>query len=137
METTVNAPLVVEDSLSLKILSEEKVNRVEKVSTVGDNYFLVDSSVLNEQTLLKSRYGEVFQSRGEYSVNELAGVYFQGVQYFDLKNVFFINNTGIANLLDILKSLLQQGTDVKFVNVNETIKNKFKSMGLECIFNCS
>ena len=53
------------------------------------------------------------------------------------KNVSFINNTGIANLLDILKSLLQQGIEIKFVNVRETVKNKFKALGLECIFNCS
>ena len=80
---------------------------------------------------------EVFQERGDYSTNALAGIYFQGIQYFDFKNVYFINNTGIANLIDLLKTLLKQGVVIKFVNVGEKIRDKFKSMGLEFIFNCS
>src|SRR3954471_5523966 len=46
--------------------------------------------------------------------NELAGAYFKGVQFYDLKNVHFINNTGIANLIDLLKCMLEQGVEVKF-----------------------
>ena len=67
---------------------------------------------------------------------EVAGVYIKGIQYYDLKNVSFINNTGIADLIELLRSLLKQGVEVKFVNVNKKIKNKIKSMGLDHILNC-
>ena len=68
---------------------------------------------------------------------ELSGVFCQGVQYYDLKNISFINNTGIANLIDLLKSLLKQGVEVQFVNVADKIKEKIRSMGLQNILNCS
>lgn len=68
---------------------------------------------------------------------ELSGVFCQGIQYYDLKNILFINNTGMANLIDLLKSLLKQGVEVRFVNVCEKIKEKIKSMGLENVLHCS
>lgn len=68
--------------------------------------------------------------------DELPGVYCEGVQYFDLRNVSFINYAGMANLIEFLKSLLEKGVDVRFVNVNEKIKRKIKSIGLEHIINC-
>jgi ABC-type transporter Mla MlaB component len=67
---------------------------------------------------------------------KLAGVYCQGVQYYDLKGVHYINNTGMAILIDLLKSLLEMGVEVQFVNVDEKIKAKIKEMGLERIINC-
>ncbi len=69
--------------------------------------------------------------------SELSGVYCEGVQYYDLQNILFINNTGMANLLDLLKALLKQGVDMQFVNVNEKIKDKIKSLGLENILHCA
>jgi ABC-type transporter Mla MlaB component len=68
---------------------------------------------------------------------QFPGVYFQGIQYYDLKNVFFINNTGMANLIDLLKSLLQKDVEVQFVNVSDKIKNKIKALGLDHIIICS
>ena len=68
--------------------------------------------------------------------DELAGVYCQGVQYYDLKDIGFINYNGMANLIDFLKSLLEKGIEVQFVNVNENIKSKIKSTGLEHILHC-
>lgn len=68
--------------------------------------------------------------------DEIPSVYCQGVQYYDLKNIGFINYNGMANLIDFLKSLLEKGIEVKFVNVNEQIKSKIKSIGLEHILNC-
>lgn len=80
---------------------------------------------------------EIFQLRGHYVTTALSGMYIQGVQYFDFKNVNFINNTGIANLIDILKDLLKEGVEVKFVNVKENIKSKFIAMGLDSVFHFS
>ena len=68
--------------------------------------------------------------------DELPGVYLQGVQYYDLKNILFIDYNGMVNLIDFLKSIIEQGAEVKFVNVNEQIKARIKSLGLEHILNC-
>ena len=67
---------------------------------------------------------------------ELSGVFCHGIQYYDLKNILFINNNGMAALIDLLKSLLKHGVDVQFVNVNEKIKKKIKSMKLDHILIC-
>jgi hypothetical protein len=72
----------------------------------------------------------------QYSTEKLPGVYCEGIQYYDLNDVQFINNTGMATLIDILKSLLEMGVEVQFVNVNENIKQKIKDAGLEKIINC-
>lgn len=127
---------LISESPKLKMESEKKINLFLKSSVNEDsgNMQIIDSS---DNPIVNIKFDEVFQERGEYSSNELAGIYFQGTQYFDFKNVYFINNTGIANLIDLIKSLLRQGVVIKFVNVKEKIKNKFKSMGLEFIFNCS
>ncbi len=113
-----------------------------------ENSQLLDDSINNSRMGLKTtdscaindgiiKSDEIFQLRGHYAINSLAGVYFQGVQYVDFKNVNFINNTGIANLIDILKDSLKQGIEVKFVNVKDDIKNKFNSMSLDSIFHFS
>jgi anti-anti-sigma regulatory factor len=70
-------------------------------------------------------------------MDELAGVCIDDVHYYDFKNVQYINNTGMASLIDLLKCLLEQGMKVQFVNVNEKIKSKIKLLGLENILNCS
>ncbi len=73
----------------------------------------------------------------QYTTDRLSGVYCQGVQYFDLSSVQYINNSGMATLIDLLKSLLEMGVEVQFVNVDTKIKGKIKEMGLEKIINCS
>ena len=65
----------------------------------------------------------------------LSGVYCNGVQYYDLNNILFINNTGLANLISLIKSLLKKGVVVKFVNANKMIKEKIKSFGLDKFIN--
>ena len=68
--------------------------------------------------------------------SELPCVFCDGVQYYDLKNILFINNSGIAGLIDLLKSLLEQGVETRFINVNEKIREKIRSMGLDTILTC-
>lgn len=70
-------------------------------------------------------------------IDDLPGVYTQGIQYYDLKNIGFISNTGMASLIEMLKSLLQKGIEVQFVNVNDKIKEKVKSLGLDHILHCN
>lgn len=127
---------LISESPKIKMDSEKKINMFLKKSTNEGNDIMPVTDLL-DKPILNIKFDEVFQERGEYSSNELAGIYFQGTQYFDFKNVYFINNTGIANLIDLIKSLLRQGVVIKFVNVSEKIKDKFKSMGLDFIFNCS
>jgi ABC-type transporter Mla MlaB component len=69
----------------------------------------------------------------EANDTRLSGVYCQGVQYYDLRGVKHINNTGMAILIDLLKSLLEMGVEVQFVNVDEKIKNRIRELGLEKI----
>lgn len=68
---------------------------------------------------------------------ELPGVFCAGVQYYDLKNVLFINNTALASLIDLLKSLLKQGKELHLVNVNKSIRKRIKVLGLDSVLNCS
>lgn len=125
----------ISESPKLKIKSEKTISLfLENLIEEDKNKISVLDSF--DESSVSIKFEEVFQERGEYSSNEFAGFYFQGVQYFDFNNVYFINNTGIANLIDLIKTLLKQGVVIRFVNVREKIKEKFKSMGLEFIFNC-
>lgn len=80
---------------------------------------------------------KVFPIIKEYSNGELPDSFCQQVRYYDLKNVDFVTNTDIANLIDHLKSLLEHGVEVQFVNASEKIKSKIKSLGLDHIINCN
>ena len=92
--------------------------------------------VVEDKQIKKIRSNELFRLRDKFAMDELAGVYIKGVHYYDFKNVHFINNTGIASLIDLLKCLLEKGVEVQFVNVSDKIKSKIKSMGLENILRC-
>jgi anti-anti-sigma regulatory factor len=70
------------------------------------------------------------QLTGEVRTEDLAGAFFQGVYYYDMANVKYINNTGIADLINLVKDWMDQGTEVKFINVRDEIKNEFKRLGL-------
>src|SRR5690606_33126655 len=69
-------------------------------------------------------------------VKMLPGVYCEGVQYYDLKDVQYISNSGMAILIDLLKSLLQMGVEVEFVNVHPNIRKKIREFGLDNIISC-
>lgn len=84
----------------------------------------------------KNEPGNMFEVRGENHGRHLAGLYFEGIQYYDLEGVLFINNSGIANLIDLLKSLMEQGVEIYFVNVSDAIKAKINAMGLVQIIKC-
>lgn len=94
-----------------------------------------DNSIQSGQKI-KIRSNELFRLKNEFVEDELAGVSIKGVHYYDFKDVHFINNTGLASLIDLLKCLLQKGVEIRFVNVSEKIKDKIKSLGLENILRC-
>ena len=59
----------------------------------------------------------------------------QGFQEYDLENVHYISNTGLANMVDLLKASLQKGIEVHFLNASEKIKNKIHALGMDSILN--
>ena len=121
-------------------ITESKINSgsEEKIKAYIKSMELASALPVKKEEAGKTiRSNELFRLRGEFAMDELAGVYIQGVHYYDFVNVHFINNTGIASLIDLLKCLLEKGVKIQFVNVNEKIKNKIKTMGLEDILNCS
>ncbi|HET6244335.1 MAG: STAS domain-containing protein [Bacteroidetes bacterium] len=73
---------------------------------------------------------------GEGKSEVFSGVYYNGTMYYDFANVKFINNSGIADLIDLVKLWMEMGTDVKFIHVNEEIQKKFKDSGLDQIICC-
>lgn len=120
----------LEDNLNSK--SAERISIYIKNMNVSG-----ELSVKKEVAPMEIRSNELFQSGGDNPIDALSGVCIEGVHYYDFKNIHFINNTGMAGLIDLLKCLLQKGVKVQFINVNERVKNKIKSMGLENILNCS
>ncbi|MDQ3046936.1 MAG: STAS domain-containing protein [Bacteroidota bacterium] len=119
------------------ILSMEGISQL--VGSMENNFQNVDGSnkAIGSETKLNSNIKSISLSGDKWVISdELPGVYCDGIQYYDLKDITFLNNTGFANLIDLLKSLLGKGVEVQFVNVNERIKNKIKSLGLDHILNC-
>jgi ABC-type transporter Mla MlaB component len=118
-------------------------NRISVEST--DNSDVVGKTINNLKSIHLSSNGFVIKEEAPVNTyqkyqlqqeQELPGVYFKGIQYYDLKNIYFINNAGIADLINLLKSLLEQNVEVQFVNVTTKIKDKIRSMDLDQILIC-
>jgi hypothetical protein len=99
------------------------INNMKSIHLAGDKFLIREEAPVNS-----------YQS--QFPAPDLPGVYFKGMQYYDLKEVHFLNNTGIANLIELLKSLLENDVEVRFVNVSDKIKNKIKSLELDQILIC-
>lgn len=79
---------------------------------------------------------DLFHLTGETRSEELSGVHFQGIYYYDMGKVQYINNSGIADLIDLVKAWLEQGIEVRFINARDEIKKKIADMDLENILYC-
>ncbi|MGZ3931909.1 MAG: STAS domain-containing protein [Bacteroidia bacterium] len=91
----------------------------------------------DEGLIIKDHSAEdILHLSGEYPSYDIKGVYDHGVQYYDLRHVHFINNTDIAHLIDLLKSLLKKGVEVRFLNAGESVREKIRSMELDHILIC-
>ncbi|HEY0029898.1 MAG TPA: STAS domain-containing protein [Bacteroidia bacterium] len=113
-------------------MSQSNQTNLEKENASIKSISLIEGEfIIQEESA-----GELFQINGDYPMDKLPGVLCKGIQYYDLKNVGFINNTGMINLIDLLKSLLKKGVETQFVNVNDSIKTKIKTLGLDHILNC-
>lgn len=73
---------------------------------------------------------------GEGHTEIMAGVYYKGTMYYDFSRVTFINNSGVADLIDLVKSWLEMGIQVKFLQVSREIKEKIEEHGINGILYC-
>jgi ABC-type transporter Mla MlaB component len=106
--------------MQMRIDTEKKISHnVMSIQLTSDGLVINDS----------------FQGGDQFS-KKLPGVYCQGIQYFDLSDVNYINSNGMAVLIELLKCLLEINVEVQFVNVNENIKHKIRELGLEKIIHC-
>jgi anti-anti-sigma regulatory factor len=80
--------------------------------------------------------GNLLYLTGEGHSEVLAGVYYNGIMYYDFSNVHYINNSGVADLIDLVKSWIDLGTEVIFINVNWEIKSRFNEIDLDEILTC-
>jgi len=111
----------------------------------GNNFHVITKTVTSLKSIHLSNDGFIIKEEAPVNTyhkyqlqqdHELPGVYFKGIQYYDLKNIYFISNAGIAELINLLKSLLEQNVEVQFVNVTAKIKDKIRSMDLDQILIC-
>ncbi|MGZ3862274.1 MAG: STAS domain-containing protein [Bacteroidia bacterium] len=111
---------------------------INKEASGFENTIVETNTIAGKQAKINSPSIKSINLSGDKFIitDELSGVFCGGVQYYDLKNILFINNNGIANLIDLLKSLLKEGVEVQFVNVSEKIKEKIKTLGLENVITC-
>ncbi len=115
--------------LELEIQKEKKIyNNVISIRLTNDGPIIKEESQINKDQNENSTEGK--------TMDKLSGIYFEGIQYYDLSGVHFINNAGVAILIDLLKSILELGVEVQFVNVDEKIKIKIKELGLDHVINC-
>ncbi len=111
------------DAVNSQLEAEKKISsNVLSIRRSSDGLIILDENKKSEDN--------------GYTTEMLSGVYCQGVQYYDLNGIEFINNTGMAILIDLLKSLLEMNVEVQFVNVHDNIKKKIKAMGLDKVINC-
>lgn len=113
--------------METKIEKQEEIGLDMNTSETG--LFLLNEQVYDHGSIQIDDYKEKEKA--------LAGVLCQGVQYYDFKNVPYINNNGLASLIRILKASMKNGIKLKFVNVNKRIQIKIKTMGLDKFINCS
>ena len=114
------------------MMNTQQNNQLEAEQKINSNVMSIrlttDGLIIKDETRASEEI--------EPGAHLLSGVYCQGVQYYDLSGIQYINNTGMAILIDLLKSLLEMGVEVQFVNVHDSIKKKIRAMGLENIINC-
>lgn len=107
-------------------------SNLKSITPKGDRFV-----IKNEPPIVDFNSHELLKGNGESYSGKLPGVFCEGVQYYDLKSIQFISNTGMANLIDLLKSLLKKNVEVEFVNVSDRIKSKIRFLHLDNILKCS
>ncbi len=112
-------------------LNPKEAKNINNIIDIKSIHRAEDRFIIKDEPALKIKSDEMFPA------TPLSGVCLEGIQYYDLKNIQFINNSGMAELIDLLKSLLKQGVEVKFMNVNKKLRSQIKALGLDHILICS
>jgi ABC-type transporter Mla MlaB component len=130
----------MEHQVTSSINQEDQPTRLEAERKISKNIMSIrlshDGLIFKDFESAHSSTSIAEPSNYHYHTERLAGVYCEGIQYFDLSSLTYINNSGMATLIDLLKSLLEMGVDVQFVNVDQKIKQKIQEAGLDKIINC-
>ncbi len=82
---------------------------------------------------INSTLAKLIELNGTSDSEDLGGVHFRNIQYYDIGNIGFINNTGILELLDLIKTWSELGKEVCFVNAKPPLKEKIIELQLEKI----
>jgi ABC-type transporter Mla MlaB component len=93
---------------------------------MGNNLQITGTVQHNKGSFIKNHEG-----------NKYPGVTCGRIQYYDLKNVKMLSNSDTAKLIHIVKSFMQSGKEVIFINANNKIKNKIRQMELSQILKCT
>lgn len=72
-----------------------------------------------------------FSGNQWFAIEEIPTMWYKGIRYFDFKKIDFLTNNGLAGLINLLKLHLEKGIEVQLVNMNEALKRKIKSLGLD------
>jgi ABC-type transporter Mla MlaB component len=60
----------------------------------------------------------------------------EGIQYVDMTNVQFITSSDIAELITLVKTGMGQGTEVRLVNVKDSVRSFITKLELDSILYC-
>ena len=80
-----------------------------------------------------NRIEKLAELNGEYVSEAMGSVHFRNTIFYDIGNIDHVNNAGIIDLLDLIKTWSEIGTDVFFVNAKPTLKEKITELNLEKI----
>lgn len=58
---------------------------------------------------------------------------FEKIKYLDMAKVHFIDSSDVAELLSIVRNGLNEGIEIRFINITQNVKEYIKKRGLEQI----
>ncbi len=76
---------------------------------------------------------KLVELNGEYDSEAMGSVHFRNTLFYDVGSIDHVNNAGIMDLLDLIKTWSEIGTEVFFVNAKPTLKEKITELNLEKI----
>ncbi len=88
----------------------------------------IESSEYSKITLSENVINE--EPRGNHIVD------LSRTNTYDLRNVHYINNTGLAHMIELKRNALKNGIQIYFINVGDNVRSKIQAMGIIHLFNC-
>ena len=85
---------------------------------------------------MTSEIGSEVAERGVETGSQIKEFKYDPVRYHDVGNMEFLNSSGIAYLINIAKVWLNQGVEVRFLNVPADMKHTIKELELDDVVRC-